>query len=294
MTHFVNANNDPISISEKLKTIPSKDVFTLEKFFRNLFADGDIAHVLFGIKPGASCAHNFQLAFSKPKLWNKAVIDFTGWKVWQKYSHLFPMSKFCMIGVSSLKENLCFEIALYNKYLCKEIIEKNYELFNGLYGEKKTPDEILTSFSYTLALKNLPENYYIAMGLLYGYGKRNSEAFQKRMQSIDTISEIPIDVSKLNPNAQEGLTTSSFHPILTDTSHVVETLNALEEKFIFTKANRRLHPLCPIRIPGFVAYVDDPETIEVQEAYDSVLTELVSVYYSPRFLETILEKLTER
>jgi hypothetical protein len=294
-----------LSIQQKVQSIPEHDRIILQDFFQSLYADGDFAFTLFGNKPIAMSDHRIELTFleASPTARKKAIIQIRGWAIWKKYRHLFPTTQFFMFG--NKDQNTSFSIRLVAKKQCLKSIQGHLALFQEIFGPKKTEDifdEIIHQWIVHNVFDNptFPEHYFQCLGILLGYGKSNAEAFEKRSMNYDILALAPIDLIKQEADEQLTrhihLNINNIHlPDKTydvQVSELIKKIHILKENYGYTQATYECNPLFMIRVPGFMSLKNNPETEVIKTSYDSLRKELVDIFYSDKFLEIILSKLT--
>ena len=293
-----NANEyETISIQEKINAIAPTDRQKLEDFFHSLFLHGDFAFTLFGNKPLGS----IDLLIGEKMLNIETTIDFVGWEVWKKYQHLFLSSNYLFSYYDKIAENSFFGFLIINKKRCREIINQNLPLFKSCFSFQSTDDLIdrlcSTNF-FSYKLEDRPNNFYLCLGLLFGYGEKSALFFERRMQLFREAAQYPYDLTELNEDDRQiiyyldktRLEKQVHHRPVND---VIEELNDLNRRKTFTRLTKTNNPLYLIEINGFVTFAEDPETEILQAENDALGKKLMEINYSDNFLEIILNRLLE-
>ncbi len=292
-------------VQEKMKLIDSQDLIILKDFFQGLFFSDSFAYTLFGPKPMAdvgSFLDSIDISLNEKEKW-QTVINFVGWKTWQRYAHLFPSSHFCFLEATTSHSPNFFSLILINKERCRVVIEHYLPTFQTCFGHQKTVDELLQMVCSPdfLTVYNKKEGFGFCVGLLFGYGKRNSQAFERRNLLMNILYQVPYDSHLLDTYLQKkqeyfylGLQKKTvdisqpqpltIHPIIAELKELKKSYKPI------SLINKSL--LCPISTPVFIAFEDDEETKALQQQYESIYQKIVDVYTADNFLEIVLTQLS--
>lgn len=255
---------------EKIHQIPLKDRWAIESFFEILLFEDAGAYVFFGDKPAAFTAYfdfNHQELsspfFRKYHQENRRLRK--GWETWEKYQHLFP-SDFFVLQARYEEDRSWTEIMLINRQNFTRILQENKEF---------APQDLLLNYEKgKLSLFNHLKRNHASLGIVLGFGKRNSILFQQRDRTFEDPYQFTLHV---NPRP-------SFE------------FNTVEEERAFY--NKILKPAFEdwkkcyklIYLPIFLADLDSPETKELQKKYLNQRREIHDIYSHGNFLETTLKK----
>jgi hypothetical protein len=294
------------SIREKMNLIDPKDLSLLEDLFRRLFNSNSFAYTLFGPKPmtfnGWNLAYYDGCSTKHVKICR--MIDFLGWKTWQKYSYLFPSKNFYFTTPKFVDTSKHFSYVIFNKKRCEEIITKYLSAFQENTETKKTIQEILDSVcssSFFEIYKN-KKGHITCLGLLLGYGEQNSQACERRSAFlIQALYQAPYHLEGLHErmkNRQEyfhvGLQPKESIEGLEQPlsiQSVIEGLNELHRTYRPIALVERNY-LCPIGDVRCAGMSEDPETKALQEQYQNIRQKLVDIYNAENFLELVLTQLS--
>lgn len=284
------------AIQEKIMFIDPMDRQKLEIFFRNLFSNGDFAYTLFGDKPLGS----IDLFFNGEFLNKQIVVHFVGWQIWKKYQHLFTSNQYCLGHYDRIATISFFGFMIVNKNKCREIINQHLPLFKSCFNICKVDDfieELCSQDFYSIKMEDRQKNFYLCLGLLFGYGEKSASFFERRMELIRTIAQYPYSLNGLNESDLESVYYLDKTKINGSACHIpiqdlINELNDLESKKTYTFMTTKNNPFYPIKIKGFIQYEYDPEIEVIQEKNDALQEKLLKIYYSENFLECILEKLS--
>lgn len=133
-----------------------------------------------------------------------------GIEIWEKYSHLFP-SKNIYISISKSRfPEPGIVIIIFNEVLLKKVINENKDDFSKILGKDFNCNLFIKKLKKksTDFHKLLKNNDYL-MGLIYGFGKDNAQAFQLRIKS-NLFSIPPYLISYDFPKPPNGLTSSDL------------------------------------------------------------------------------------
>lgn len=296
-----------LSVKEILASLPQQDIVDLNAFFHQLFASGDFAYTLFGDKPLALIDYMPRLQLeSRPtqnSLRSLAIVH-KGAKVWEKYQHLFSFGRFFF---TRYYEDDCdvLGFVLFDREKVHHLYQKHTDLLSSVFGSE---DNMVTylqlpSWENQKKCKNL-HAYDAALGVLLGYGIRNSLTYGEGLAIANLLDMAPFHLQGLNSKDTKMVLlrdgkllefneeVPSFDLSHNFLKHSIERLNFLRLHHQRIAASQRETALSPITIPGFGAFRNETETLQVQEACDRIREWLVKIYYSENFLETILTQLT--
>ncbi len=250
------------SLSNKIHRIPIDDRWAIESFFKILLLQEDGAYVLFGDKPATYTAYLdssnkeiFSFFRRKNNLVNKQLRE--GWKVWEKYAHLFPSRRFILKG----KRTDCrrVEIVLIDKEKFKRKFEENRGDFHQVLGNEKTGSYLLKSYENDdLPLFRHLKEHDALLGILLGYGERNAWLFYFRNQVYEESEEWEY-----------------YRKILTGS---------------FPEKNHG-KPYKSLYLPMFIADPNSQETKELREKFIQQRAEIQAIYGHGNFLEITLKRL---
>lgn len=300
--------NSDESVAAQVKLIPSEDRMILLRFFKRLFYHGDFSYTLLGQKPMGSIDYNLNL-LAFPQFYKEPqkhlylmASDEKGWKVWEKYKNLFHLKKYSFIKA---KHDSFFGFLLINKEKTFAIIEDNLPIFQELLGEEICANKILTmlcegKFGYYHSNTSSLLSYYKALGLLYGYGEENVEAFIKREQLIQNLKSFPIEMKSLPSEVISCLEMQSFPKPCDEiqlqgakgTASLASELKDLFDQTCLIRGTKKNNPFLPIKRSLFWGREKSSQTEAIVEDYDNLNETILKIYESESFLETILEMLT--
>lgn len=304
---LVNASEKELislSIREKLELIDPSDRLILENFFRRLFKQTPFAFTLFKSKPfsGETIALEYMDHTEVHNLRMLTVLNFKGCKTWQKYAYLFPLNQFDL-KISEYPAEGLISFVLAYKPLCQEVIQQHLAIFQSYLGEQKTASEIFYALfpSSSKDEKLQQKGRETCYGILFGFGKLNSELFEKRKILMQTLYQAPINPMALNEKdkARYGYILNGLQPMtyslaikqVPSIHSTIEEFEQLQEsmKIIWFLDTTCLYPISNITCSGLR---DSEETKALQEKYQDVYQNLVDIYNADNFLEIILTQLT--
>lgn len=306
---YLNAQEDVgKSVDNQVKLIPPEDRKILSRFFKRLFYHGDFSYTLLGQKPMGSIDYNLNL-LAFPQFYKNPqkhlylmALDQKGWETWEKYKTLFPLKKYSFIKVN---QGNFFGFLLINKEKVFPLIEEHLQVFQELVGEKVCANKMLLklcdgSFGYYHANSPSLITYYKALGLLYGYGEENVKAFTKREQLVQQLKSFPAEIKSLPLKVMSCLENEDFLKMVkndpsqsgTTISSLARELNSLLDKTSLINGTRKNNPFLPIKRSLFWGSEKCTQTEAMIENYDDQNAEILRIYESDKFLETILGILT--
>ena len=254
-----------------IQSIPKEDCIVLESFFRNLLFFHGFAYTLFGDKPISEEYFEIENP-EKPDLYISPNRD---QRIWSKYAHLFPSSKYIFLFYENTEEHLD-EITLINKKAFHQTFAANKQKFLDYFGPEMTSDRLLDLIIEKQSFWNLDLKRQDLIGILLGYGKVNSELYQKR----DELSSHRPRLTKFRTTPSEG-----YQSVEEELNHLNETLDS------FSKEGKiSLHYM---RLPSFAADAKHLETIQLRQKYSNQRKQITQRYIHGDVLEITLEKLME-
>lgn len=178
--------------------IPEDDKKKIEKLFSYLFLDEGFAYTLLGSKPISTIGFDKTTPACYREMYPHPLFELEDWwHVWEKYSNLFPMKNFAIFFQN---EGDWFEIYFVNKHFCLNEIRNNHKLFVIKLKESRRPIDILQKvISCPNVFRDGLNQSQALLGILLGYGKKNSVSFEKQWQKKSTyfykqIQEEVIDI----------------------------------------------------------------------------------------------------
>jgi hypothetical protein len=276
--------NSP-SISEKISQIPLSDRLMIEAFFRILLFDDLGAYVLFGDKP--LCWSGYYQSLDKDDIIrffesNHSVRHScflkSGWKIWQKYAHLFPSKKFILNECIELTKKLHWtNIYLIDKEKVCSMIFSHREDFEKVLGEKNfDPNQFLRTYlKSNQPLHLLLKEHEGLFGTLLGYGRNNSWLFHARSRTFYNPYRFTLCI---NPKPSP-----EFGSLSEERDFYDKCMNS------FCVGNNAVQLLA---IPYFLADLDSQETKNLYKNYIAQKKLIHSIYKNGNFLEITLKQFT--
>lgn len=292
------------TIASRIDQIPVHDREVLTRFFKRLFSHGDFSYTLLGQKPMGSIDYNLDL-LTFPQFYQEPhkhlflmALDERGWRVWEKYQHLFPTRQYRFIR---LKHDSFFGFILIHKEKAFEVIRHHLTTFQELVGKNTDASEIFEmlcegEFGYYHSSTPSLLSYYKALGLLYGYGEDNVNTFVSRERLLQTLWSLPISLTTLpsdivgclemgenqSPQITESIEVSS---LITDLKMIIKQTELIN-------TNKEHNPFLPIKKSRFLGDRNHPKTNETISYFDQLDGDIVKLHETENYLETILELLT--
>ncbi len=164
------------------QSIALEDRVVLEQFFERLITREGLGYVLLGEKPAILVSFIPHLSWKHPLRSLLCLKTYfspanqnmkEGWKCWEKYlSRSSP--KFIFIKTKSPNSPLVSFGFILNRDLCTQVIRENRVCF-----EKVINDNLSLEISFR-ALPSQVLGHEELLGILLGYGKRNSQLYSER------------------------------------------------------------------------------------------------------------------
>lgn len=284
----VTSSGNQLDIAAKINLISPNDQEILKTFFHILIRNG-FGYTLFGKRPMCSEDYSLICVAHSHSLMNTTAMELRGWKVWEKYQHHFPMSRFIF---KYWDEGSSFGIKLICKAPCLQIITTYQRQFGEAMGlPKGTPEEILTEIAdFRSAASAIPSPYYhFCFGLLFGYAESDVRTFQRESVLSETLAMLPIETERLEHTP--GL--SHIDSLVADATGLVAQSNALNKYRHCEKLCQHKNPLTPLRPIPYVTFEANPDVTARAKEYDSVVAQITELIYSENFLEQLLTILTQ-
>lgn len=279
--------NKRSSVASKIQEIPVCDRSAIDTFFRIFLLKNAGAYVLFGDKPAAFDAYFIAsaeeiISSGERTVWENMQLR-KGWEVWEKYKHLFPSKRFLL--QSRLTDDDRVEIVLLHKQRVIHIIEENLTDFQRVLGIDIAASDVLERYEQ----RNLPffdvlNRHHALLGIVLGFGKRNSWLFQNRERiwkgsRRQSKNAPPFHLKSIQTPSQGFSTLEEEH------QYYADTLTGA-----FAEGNmRKFYKF--LYFPGFVVDPASAETHALQKKYTEEHTQIHKAYSHGNFLEVTLTQL---
>jgi hypothetical protein len=285
--------NQSTSIAQKLKNIPQEERVCLDFLFRSHFST--VGYCLFGSKPMAVIGYddpleeindvNDLLDDGYGSFHSDNLKIYRGWKLWQKYQHLFPMSNYAFVKSKNFTENNHTLLVLINKEEFKEVIQNHLGDFQEILGDKVTPELLLEkALRSNDIFGDVLKHHQGLIGTVLGFGRHNAWLFHKRAEISSLLGEVG--------------------PLLGPPSNCIKKLATLTSQRDLDTLNQRLqsfddrgilsfNPLM-ISLPGFAADPNASETKALKAKYEKQYRQIIRRYQKGDFLEITLQQMTAR
>lgn len=249
--------------------IAEKDRPVLDVFFRDLLLNEGFAFTLFGEKPMSVNEYdqdNFEL-FCKIS---------QGYQVWKRYAARLSNSNYIFVFYENTNQKL-LEIMLINKRAVRKVIKKNWDLFLEVAGEKTSPDDFISLFIekgslWNTALKERDD----LIGILLGYGRLNSELFQKKSE----LGQRKAGVRKIRTVPSAGYATTEE-----ELRALVTTLRPFEK--------HRRGSLNYMNLPGFLADSNSQETRDLKHQYTHQRKQIIETFSQGDIVDLVVKQIID-
>jgi hypothetical protein len=175
-------------ITRKLHSLPAEEKFFLEAFFRTLISTDNGSYVLFGDKPASLMVYReWQSYDPHPISRFPSRTDFSperkGFKIWQKYQHLFPSKSYIIVKITScFSDHLAATFLIHKERLLKNLCQ-HFSDFQSAFPQFKSSecllDALLTDPSI---LRQICSKHELLLGIILGFGKENAELFERKKE----------------------------------------------------------------------------------------------------------------
>lgn len=175
------------NVRKTLLAIPFEDRCYLELFFRKLISQEAGCYVLFGDKPAAMMVYEDRQTFKLVVSSRRSFIGFSkeklGFKIWQKYRHLFPLKTYAIVNTRAFAPASSEAVFLIHKERLFTTLSQNFIEFQKRFPEFKTPKRLLdamledSSVLHRVCFKN-----DLLLGIILGFGRDNAAIFEREMQ----------------------------------------------------------------------------------------------------------------
>lgn len=277
---------------------PENDI---ENFWRLLFKAFHAGYTLFGEKPLVFERYYVDHTNKNPGLLNQSNYVLKKlWLVWEENASSYPSHHFVVKRLRFKDENeeLLEEFFIINKPACLSIVTYHWKEFKGYLPYVKNSRELVEEICNNGP--QLIKNHRL-LGLLLGYGDHNTALFQKQqelfeqlaslfyLQDRQTVQSLSYGelVSLVYQRKQAINLSGSWQLILNEYRRTQAQLSASITSLVPYR-DLLVHPLMPYRMDP-----DHPETKEILEKTLATQKILKDLYYDPKFLEIVLEKLKE-
>lgn len=277
------------SILEKIAALPPEEKELLKMLFIDLFRVHGFAHALYGSKSIALTDYhvdeikkNISIDSYCKDLLNReggAPVSFylKGWKIWEKYQHLFKTPLYILKKHQISNSNSIFLI-LINKKAFLQTVKKNIKSFKRILGKAITPDHLLEEIEKEeIKFFELLKYDEELIGILLGYGQHNAQLFKRREEIYNFLERKKISLDFI----------ANFQGL----ENIHQELNNLQSKLHLFNPAITL-PMADTFTPSFLADRDHSETIELRIVYQKIRPSISRLFDQEDWFEHILLQLT--
>ena len=278
--------NNQNDIRNFLSTIPSKERFLLEYFFRCLIQKDSIGYVLLDGKPMSFYSY-FKPKLSLPAFQDTPIKELSlffegfdphealfekGLDIWKKYQHLFCGNNIFFDVIEQNRELHYVKVVVINKHLMLDQFERHFQKFKQLGSSLHDKEDIYKALLHNQKLKGRFYSSHELTGICLGYGGKNATLFQKMSSLLTSMKKLGFTVQK--PSKERLISLENEY------AHLVKSLSSFKDhnsrKFLFNLG------------VGFRADFTDPETHILQKKYKNLRKTLTHLYNGKDFLEETL------
>lgn len=210
--------------NNSVQTIPKEDREVLSAFFETLIRLEPFGYTIFGDKPISEACYSTKLKvrnFISPI----EIIYWRGEQLWQKYSSHLNIKNFLFKFQHT--ENEC-AIYLINKKSFLKTVEKHIDTFKKILGHDLTSEGLyLKLIDSKNSFGEVLKNDQCLIGILFGYGYKNSAIFKTRHESLLEYEYVTKNIQSSHNDSSETLSLFSEVGFLADKNEP-ETKTILE------------------------------------------------------------------
>jgi hypothetical protein len=301
---------DKAYVKKQLALISPEDKETLTLYFETLLSQ-NFAYTIFGDKPVSE--DNYFALVDGDRSYKQTFLS-NGKKVWQKYSHLFPLTKFFF----KFQRTEDFEdIILVNKQAFLDTANAHLSIFKNILGGELDANSLLTKImNADTTYADSLHHHSGLIGLLYGFGYCNAFIHFKQNQlnqQIEKFISPPFTcfndsmtgelMEEIRDNPVYFLSKAVKEQKTEKYLKIPESLQSLFEEeesgLAMQNFNKEEDPLSLTNInlfplPAFGADLSSFETKKLHEQYTNTRHKIILAYSGDDFLEVTLCKLLER
>jgi len=263
----------PNSVLAKLTL---EERYLLEAFLLRCLWNAPAAYVVFGDKPAAiigwrrTPGHSL-LAFSA-----KSSIYIEGYRVWKKCRGSLPLSKKYLVLCKERVGGGEVSVTFINKKALFKAVREHIDAVREVLGPAMTAEKLLKRIEENHGLTLAPlARHQGLLGLLLGYGKRNSWLWQRRRDLERASERFSLRPKKALPSLSK---------------EAMEEIASIKSRLQLF-GNEAPSPLRLLGLPVFAADLDDPESQELLDRYKKQRREIVQTYREGNFLEATIRQL---
>jgi len=146
-----------------------------------LFAEDNFAYTLLGSKPISWASYQASFPFVNWSTFSDSLKKYhrtmrSGWKAWEKYRHLFPLTTFWAESPKCYPGSI--SILLINEEQFNAVVQKNKNDFEDVLHRKiEDGFQLLKEAKKCSLMNEVLEGHQALMGIALGYGRENSWQF---------------------------------------------------------------------------------------------------------------------
>ena len=256
-----------------------EDKFYLEFYFRHLLFEDPLAYVIYGDKPMAFSGFWNPTISSRDSLMptcsQKSIILRKGYELHKKHHLLFQSKNLIFIFRET---NNYTEIALVNRRNFLKAVTSSIGDFQKVLGSDISGESILDQFikEREILAKPLKENHAL-LGILLGYGKKNSSTFHRKIEIIKSQK-------KFHLHAGKGTLIPS-----PEFDSLDEELASLNQHLLPMQEPHQEFSL--VDLPAFMVDPYDLETQELKKKFIEQRKNIINIYRQGDFLKMTLKHL---
>lgn len=262
-------------IDSAIQDIPIKEANKIKDLFEFLMQYHDFSYVIFGTKPMALadiCLLMPEIPSSRQFNYHMKNIKMKEMlKTWYKYKNEFEFKNFILLDK---EEDLftCLVFVIIHKPNMLALLHSHEKIFKEILGDSFNPETFLEKIEKKeISLAKAINDHQGLLGIMLGYGVRNSQLFQERNEIGKEIKKIKFLLKK----------ESDLHNKIQEISSHMEIFSPLEYSF-------------PLMWPvSFCADFSDPETKDLKKKYSCERLQIGEIKKKLNFIDLALKRLIE-
>jgi hypothetical protein len=262
----------PFSSKAGIDQIPKAGLVEIKSLFDYLCCEHDFSYVIFGSKPMALadiCLETTDVPVHRQFRAQMLIIQTKErLNAWYKYKNELKLNDFILLDK---EEDLfdCLVFILIHKAHMLSLLQSHEVIFKEILGDSFSPKTFLDKIEKrNISLAQAIHNHYGLLGIMLGYGVRNSMLFQERLTILKELAKCKHLLSKDNELEKR-----------------FRKLDAQFQDFSEFEEFPLLRPLY------FGADLSHPETIALKSRYKQDRQKIEELMKKPHFMDRVLKRL---
>lgn len=250
--------------------------------------------MLFGDKPAAMMVYEDRQTFKLSPSSRRSFTGFSkerlGFKVWQKYQHLFPFKNYVIVNTRAFVPASSEAVFLIHKERLLATLNQNFTEFQKKFPEFKTPKCLLNAMTRDSSLLHqVCFEHDLLLGIILGFGRDNAALFEREMQIESFL--FPQQFSVPERYMENSLTMLVPQSGFTTLEEELEAIQAKGDGVIDLNDEALIN--CTLHYPlGFLVDTTKTDLRKLRAKYKQQRIKATRPYDKGDFLETTLRELT--